>query len=61
MKDLNEIYEDYNENHAGPASEEVKTAYKSLCAAFDTYVDALSEHEWKCGFRHAMKLAGKEV
>lgn len=59
--DLDEIFEDYNENHAEQAPEEIRTAYKNLYFAFDEYVSAFTDYEWKCGFRHSMKLAGKEV
>ena len=59
--DLDKIFEDYNENHAEQAPEEIRTAYKNLCFAFDEYVSAVTDYEWKCGFRHAMKLVGKEV
>lgn len=60
MKNMNEIYEDYLENNA-EASEEVTAAYNELRKAFDNYVDVVTEFKWKCGFKYAMKLNGKEV
>lgn len=59
--DLEKLYGDYCEKDAETAPEEVRNAYKNLCYAFDEYVNAVTDHEWKCGFRYAMQLAGKEV
>lgn len=38
------------------APESVTTGYKELRSAFDRYLEALTEYEWKAGFSYAVKL-----
>lgn len=57
--DLDKIYDDFNENYAETAPEELMQSYQKLHDAFDDYVSALVDYEWKCGFRYAMELSGK--
>ena len=52
-EELNKVYDEYLENNNEQASEQVLQAYKNLREAFDCYADALTEFEWKCGYKYA--------
>lgn len=60
-KRIKEIYEDYLENIDELATEEVKQTYRAMKNAIDDYSAAASEFEWTRGFKHALRLMGKEV
>lgn len=38
------------------APESVTTGYSELRSAFDHYLEALTEYEWKAGFSYAVKM-----
>lgn len=60
-ENLDEIYEDYNENHAEQAPAEISESWKHLTEAFWDYLVNYAECSWKCGYMHAMKGMEKEV
>ena len=53
--DLDKEYENYRENFAKGAKE-ITDSYNAMRSAFDTYLSAIEEHEWKEGFNYAMRL-----
>lgn len=58
---MNKIYEEYCETINEVASEEVQESYSAHNKAFDEYIAAVSENSFLNGFRHALRLLGKEV
>ena len=38
------------------APESVTTGYSEFRSAFDRYLEALTEYEWKAGFSYAVKM-----
>lgn len=38
------------------APESVTTGYSEFRSAFDRYLEALAEYEWKAGFSYAVKM-----
>lgn len=61
MQDLEKKYNDWCENDAPMAPDEVVKARDTFYESIENYIIAIEEHYWKCGFMHAMKLSGKEV
>lgn len=62
MKNINDAYEDYLENY-NKSSEIITDTYQNLHGAFDEYLNAIQEREWKAGFNYAMRLVmgGKDA
>ncbi|WP_418750607.1 hypothetical protein [Frisingicoccus sp.] len=54
--DLNKEFENYNENYAEQASDELRDAYRKMREAFDEYLDYVQEEAWRSGFNHAIRL-----
>ena len=58
MKQINidAAYREFLDSDETFAPESVPTGYKELRSAFDRYLEALTEYEWKAGFSYAVKL-----
>ena len=58
MKQINidAAYYEFLDSDETCAPESVTTGYKELRSAFDRYLEALTEYEWKAGFSYAVKL-----
>lgn len=54
--DLNKEFENYNENYAELASEELRDAYSKMREEFDRYIGYVQEESWRGGFNHAVRL-----
>lgn len=60
-KELKQIHDDYTENVNWYAPKEVTGAYNTLRTALDDYIAAVSEFEFKNGFKYAQMQEGREV
>lgn len=58
-EELQAILDDYYENDAEPASQEVQKAWGCYRDALEEYIAALSGDYFLKSFRHALKLIGE--
>lgn len=55
IKSIEEEYTNYCENYS-EGSKVITDSYQNLHDAFDEFLNAIQEHEWKAGFNYAMRL-----
>ena len=58
-KELEQIRDDYMENIGWSATDGVIGTYKALGDAFQDYIAAVSDFEFKNGFKYAQMLKGE--
>ena len=53
VEEINKKYDEYLDSSNETAPQEVIQAYRAIFSALDDYINALTEFEWKCGYKYA--------